>query len=368
MRKYIFIILFSIFLFGCASTNNVEKKPRIDSDNRKLEAAFKNYGGYDVLVERGFDIHSLDYIKNQAEFIYALQPYWYDEEGNPLDNHFGYYNEKDYYDTTAGGLQVLRKFSNVCFEDKYGTKEELLNEGYIENKTMFYYPSNGEKDWRVGYWNSGIDNNSKYADNFKHTYSQLNHGNYGFYGDEDCIVIKFFNHKENDNFSEFFSEAEDVNVIIVDLINDGGGNLYSAQSLINGLKLLKNKKIYILTSNITGSCGEHTAAGIKKLCSNVKIIGFDTAGVKDYASGDGTNYNFLKLHMKKITFSMKYNSLFKEITDCSSSLIKEGVGLLPDYWAINYIDMEKSIEFDLGEDYFSWSKERKLSDMIGKCH
>ncbi len=363
MRKYIFIILFSIFLFGCASTNNVEKKPRIDSDNRKLEAAFKNYGGYDVLVERGFDIHSLDYIKNQAEFIYALQPYWYDEDGNPLDNHFGYYNEKDYYDTTAGGLQVLRKFSNVCFEDKYGTKEELLNEGYIENKTMFYYPSNGEKDWRVGYWNSGIDNNSKYADNFKHTYSQLNHGNYGFYGDEDCIIIKIFNHKENDNFSEFFSEAEDVNVIIVDLTNDGGGSILSGVNFINSLKLLENKKIYILISNYTASCGEMIASNMKN-CPNTKIIGIDTEGTVKYAI-NYISYSFPKLGIKNIYLPCLF---IDEYYNNASSLIKEGVGLLPNYWAINYIDMENSIEFDLGEDYFSWSKERKLSDMIGKCH
>ena len=104
MKKYIFIILFSIFLFGCASTNNVEKKPRIDSDNRKLEAAFKNYGGYDVLVERGFDIHSLDYIKNQAEFIYALQPYL----DIVFDDNFPYFwNEMI--------LQEVYLFSSVAF-------------------------------------------------------------------------------------------------------------------------------------------------------------------------------------------------------------------------------------------------------------
>lgn len=38
------------------------------------------------------------------------------------------------------------------FSKEYGTKDELLKKGYVENETMFYYPSNGEKDWRVGEW------------------------------------------------------------------------------------------------------------------------------------------------------------------------------------------------------------------------
>ena len=75
-----------------------------------------------------------------------------------------------------------------------------------------------------------------------------------------------------------------------------------------------------------------------------------------------------KIYFPHSLYDGSYKSDLYKMINYTQSLIKEGIGLLPDYWAINYIDIENSIEFDLGEDYFSWSKDRKLSDMIGKCY
>lgn len=66
----------------------------------------------------------------------------------PLDNHHSFSvkdENKKWYNSTE-----YRK--HVKFSKEYGTKDELLKKGYVENETMFYYPSNGEKDWRVGKW------------------------------------------------------------------------------------------------------------------------------------------------------------------------------------------------------------------------
>ena len=110
-----------------------------------------DYIFYPEMVERGFDVHQLDNMKIDGEMFEYIESFFRpnDEKGwLPLDNHhvFRIIDENGKWFT--GGSYHKR----VLFSKEYGTKDELLEKGYVENETMFYYPSNGEKDWRVGKW------------------------------------------------------------------------------------------------------------------------------------------------------------------------------------------------------------------------
>jgi hypothetical protein len=345
MKNFIFVILFSIFLFGCATTNSVESKPRIKSDNLRLEAAMKNYAGYDELVKRGFDIHSLDYIENQGDFYNALAPYFYGEDGTTLDNHFG--------------EGMFQKYNYIYFKNKFGTKEELLNEGYVENETMFYYPSNGEKDWRVGYfdakniYSSGLE--------IKHK-GNLSHSTYGFSEDKDYIFIKIFEHPDNVNtYSDFFSKAKKKNVIIIDLSENCGGSIKDGENFINGFSSLKDKKIYCLIGR-TSSCGERVVSKLLEKCPDIKLIGTNTRGIDRYGINFSTDiYNFKKLGI--------LNLVIPSMSDSNFSYDREGIGIFPDYWANTLEDIEKTINFDLKYNFFGHAMgQKQLSTMIDGCY
>ena len=345
MKNFIFVILFSIFLFGCATTNSVESKPRIKSDNLRLEAAMKNYAGYDELVKRGFDIHSLDCIENQGDFYNALAPYFYGEDGSTLDNHFG--------------EGMFQRYNYIYFKNKFGTKEELLNEGYVENETMFYYPSNGEKDWRVGYlYSRNVDYNGL---EIKHD-GNLSHSTYGFSEDKDYIYIKIYKHSYNVNtYSDFFSKAKNKNVIIIDLSENYGGSVKDGENFINGFSSLKDKKIYCLIGR-TGSCGEYVTSKLLEKYPNIKLIGTNTRGISRY----GINFNTDIHNFKKLGI---LNLVIPSMDDYNSPYNKEGIGIFPNYWANTLEDIEKTINFDLKYNFFGRAMgQKRLSKMIDGCY
>ena len=103
------------------------------------------------MVERGFDVHQLDNMKIDGEMFEYIESFFRlnDEKGwCALDNHHFLGLE----DENGKWLTGSSYYKRVLFSKEYGTKDELLKKGYVENETMFYYPSNGEKDWRVGKW------------------------------------------------------------------------------------------------------------------------------------------------------------------------------------------------------------------------
>ena len=153
MKKFILSLFFVIFaLFNVCGEDLLHPVIRddIDEDVKKIELALVDYVLYPELVERGFDVHQLDNMKIDGELWEYVESFFRPniEKGwLPLDNHhmFSIKDENGWH-----ASKTYRKW--VKFSNEYGTKDELLKKGYVENETMFYYPSNGEKDWRVGKW------------------------------------------------------------------------------------------------------------------------------------------------------------------------------------------------------------------------
>ena len=364
MRKFIFAILFSIFFIGCASTSisPIEEKPKIDDENLKLEAYMKTYAGYPELVKRGFDIHSLDYIKSKEEFVNALKPYFYDyEDGTAFDNHFGVYSSIQ---------DELSTCYRPVFTDEYGTKDELLKKGYVENETMFYYPSNGEKDWRVG---KRISNHLIQSPGNDHLSGwlvpgtlYLNPKSYGFVEKDDFILLRIAEHPRNPNsYSDFFKKAKKKNIIIIDLTWDMGGCADDALSFLRGFKSLKDKKVIVLAGGGTRSCGEYLLANLKTY-PNVTVIGGSSIGATRYSVDLTDFHDFPKLGIMKFTVSHHISGSILELGKNVKHLLKEGIGISPDYWVSTEEDCIKCINLVAGYELFPVEKNVLFNLMLFK--
>ena len=154
MKKFILSLFFVIFALFNVSWEDLLRpviRDDIDEDVKKIEQALVDYVLYPELVERGFDVHQLDNMKIDGEMFEYIESFFRPniEKGwLPLDNHhvFRIIDENGKWFTGSS------YHKRVLFSNEYGTKDELLKKGYVENETMFYYPSNGEKDWRIGKW------------------------------------------------------------------------------------------------------------------------------------------------------------------------------------------------------------------------
>ena len=400
MRKFIFI-LFSIFFIGCATTN-VQPKEKINPENLRLEAAIKSHPGYDILVQRGFDIHSLDNVSNALQLAAKLSPYWFDENGYPLDNHFyikdnygkdvPFYNEHD----------DKRKSCPYIKEYERGTKEELLAKGYIENVTMFHSPTNYEKDWVAGYFSDdpGIPNaqnsnkqNSKNKNDYRiigpimpsadRIKGGVTKDSYEYYEAEKFAYIRIYEHPCNANsYSDFLKIAKKKDVIIINLCGASGGYPSDGATFVKGIKSLKNKKIYVLIDCLTASCDELVAANLSLLL-NAKLIGCQTNGMTNYSIDIEHPYKFSELGISEMAHCVSgWCNVDPEFHKRVKHLLKEGVGLYPDYWcntfsfversdilindgihkvrvvekfSIDYSNIIKIINYDMGYEYFPLS-------------
>lgn len=319
MKRFFYLVILSFFFISCASTGSIEKAPKINPENKRLIALFRDtYAGYKDMVAKGFDIHSLDYITNFSEFSQAVLPYLINEDGTCMDNHLWIEN-----------LHNL-KYQRINFSDKFGTKEELLSQGYIENETMFYYPSNGEKNWRVG---------RKYISSKSPTsnYTGTKHFDFSNYG--NCSIITFYYFEDNDNYSEMISSIKKnkSKYIVVNLADCRGGSVERVNYLLNS-SIFSNKKVYVITSNFTGSAAERFTLFLKKKYNAIQV-GNSTSGTVAYG---------LKEELNNISFpNLRINILMlptNKFTDMPE--VKESIGLSPDFWAITSRDIKIAIELD----------------------
>jgi hypothetical protein len=367
MKKFILSLFFVIFaLFNVCGEDLLHPVIRddIDEDIKKIEQALVDYVLYPELVERGFDIHRLDNMKIDGEMFEYIESFFRpnDEKGwCALDNH----HELSIKDENGKEFRDQSYKRAVIFSNEYGTKDELLKKGYVENETMFYYPSNGEKDWRVGKWQwsyygrdfSGNNKGKKILKyNAPSRFSGTSHEKMAFrnsktlYGEQGrqgrwfgivetkkSVIIDF------DFIDDYINEVKfpKKDYLIIDLSCGNGGNIGVARTFAKTLKKSKYKKIIIITNDTT-SASENL----------VQLLSDDQRVIK---IGLNTNGRYRIITSKGHRFSIEKEFYFGsgEIDDAkiNSDLRNiEGIGFYPDIWADNFDDVLKNI-WNITGDY-----------------
>ncbi len=340
MKKFILSLFFVIFaLFNVCGEDLLHPVIRddIDEDIRIIEEAFIRYSRYDELVERGFDIHKLDFMTTENEIYYYAEPFFaYNEEKGwlPIDNHHQlFYTSEKGYHLNSGGYH-----RSVYFSDEYGTKKELLKKGYIENETMFYYPSNGEKDWRVGEWkwHNGLSI-AYFKPNYAYADITYRYGNKQTYDNiytvetEKSLMITPKAVYDGLKDWDYFPRKDNL---IINLDGNSGGNENAAVSFSENIKNTKYKKIIVIIGD-TNSAGEEITSFLKK-DKRVILIGRNTNGmIVNYAGG------YFKSNIASGNLPDKKNK---------NDIAPEGIGILPDIWANNTYDIFKNL-WQITKDY-----------------
>ena len=350
MKKFILSLFFVIFaLFNVCGEDLLHPVIRddIDEDVKKIELALVDYVFYPEMVERGFDVHQLDNMKIDGEMFEYIESFFRpnDEKGwVALDNHHVFsIKDKNGKWHQSSSYRKWVKFSN-----EYGTKDELLKKGYVENETMFYYPSNGEKDWRVGEW-------TWY--NWK---GELKGGNAGtklnFVGMNEIYknifvletkksyVIKYEGHIDH-NINDNIKSIPKKDYLIINLLNNDGGSPVESLKFAETIKSSKAKKIIVLIDNAS-SAGERLI-GFLKEDKRVICIGENTNG-QMVGFGPKQVVNIKNEYKVYLTLPTSTNSTGKYISDPSL----EGIGFIPDIWIANNneVDFMKNI-WNLTKDY-----------------
>ena len=341
----------------------------IDEDIKKIEQALVDYVLYPEMVERGFDVHRLDNMEIGFELWDYIESFFrpnVEKDWNALDTH----HMLCIKDENGKWITNPNYHKWVKFSNEYGTKDELLKKGYVENETMFYYPSNGEKDWRVGEWTWFDWNGWSQSSPYEHTHickMAFADGKY-VYGDgkttcwfgmletKKSVVIDF--HEVRDHINNVSLPKKEN--LIIDMSTCMGGSCNAAEKFATKIKNSKYKKIFIIM-NDTASAGEYM---IELLDDDKRVvkIGLNTSGACRLAGDKTTNTN---LSIKK---DNKEIILFLFTIDTSSPS-KEGIGIIPDIWANNLLDVflnlwsltgDYELKIDLGAfgdvEYSNYSK------------
>ena len=346
MKKFILSLFFVIFaLLNVCGEDLLHPVIRddIDEDVKKIEQALVDYVLYPEMVERGFDVHQLDNMKIDGEMFEYIESFFRPniEKGwLPLDNHhvFRIIDENGKWFTGSS------YHKRVLFSNEYGTKDELLKKGYVENETMFYYPSNGEKDWRVGKW-SWYDWYGEWNVNFvtECNFEGMREINksISILETKKSYVIKIDGGVFDDTFENINLPKKEY--LIIDALYCTGGKSNECRKLVEQIKKSKYKKIIVLIDN-TSSAGERLVLFLKD-DERVTYIGENTNGQLEGRNPESILNLFDK--NEKIRFGIKL-STDDNILDIP--FLGEGIGCLPNIWAQNTLDIMKNL-WNLTEDY-----------------
>lgn len=341
MKKFILSLFFVIFaLFNICGEDLLHPVIRddIDEDVKKIELALVDYIFYPEMVERGFDVHQLDNMKIGFELWDYVESFFRpnDEKGLlPLDNHHVF----RIIDENGKWLTGSSYHKRVLFSNEYGTKDELLKKGYVENETMFYYPSNGEKDWRVGKWSwydwYGDWNFNRATECNFEGMKEIKANNTYILETKKSYVIKIDGGIYNDTFENINLPKKEY--LIIDALHCTGGKVKPALDFAEEIKKSKYKKIIVLIDD-TASAAERLVYALKK-DDRVIYIGENTNGLME-----GLNPKVIISEKGKITLKLSK----KDFSPDPSFL--EGIGYIPDIWAQNTLDIMKNL-WRITEDY-----------------
>ncbi len=310
----IFTLIFSVF----AGDN---KKA-----HRELRREFEKFSGLSELKARGFDLKKLDEIDDMTEMKNYLEAYFVDENGMPLDNHvfiqFILMNKKYRVRT---GMSMF-----IDFSDEYGSKDELLEKGYIENENIFYYPLyNGE--WHEDGYRVG----KKYMSNEKYNDRSFNYS----VNSEKALLVglgDFFIENNKDDNKEYYDEISKSKkeYLILDLSRNKGGSLSSYDGLVKSVKKMSPKEIFILCNSTTKSMGECVCYLIEN-DTNIKttIIGYPTwGGLNGGKKSKIIKFDYFDIEVWLDDSYGKENGQEQSLPFGKQHNLTEGIGFTPDIY------------------------------------
>lgn len=315
MKKFFisFVLIISL-LFNVFADNKQAHK--------ELREVFENYGLLPELIEKGFSLDKLDEIDDPIEMRDYLQPFFMDENGMPLDNHANI----NFKSLNGKGVGFVKTFSymHIDWSDEYGSKDELLKKGYKEDE-IFYYPYfNGE--WKDGYRVGKKYMGGLLSDEFFNEPFIVENENTLY-----CGLCSFY--EENNTYYNTIKSSK-KKYLVLDISGNSGGFDASYRKLVDAIKKMKPKKVFLLINHSTFSMGDYCAFYLKKDLSNIDtvLIGTPTEGGVSACKG--------KEH--KISFDdFTVNTSLGPATYGEYHLMQEGIGATPDIYSSSH---EESME------------------------
>lgn len=347
MKKFIFS-LFLIFtvLFNAAAYEPGRDWIKASNPNagKELKALFKDYCFLSDLEKNGFNLNDLENLSTPAEIDDYFDKYSRNSDNTPVDNHL-VISSWDYETNTSCRCAGYHAIRTIEYENIFGTKEELEAKGYIENETMFYYPSYwktyDENRYRVGKLVFSEDKCHVYAENY---FKIKTDNNWLYVRIGDFMPIDDANLIEKPEFLNIRKEIESSKKanLIIDLRANCGGRGEIYLKLISSIKKMKPKNIYLLIDTYTASCGELCAESLEKdLNKKVIRIGSPTCG-----ANVGTE-----------TVVIDYGTFGLEIKFARNSYRRvnrpEGYGVMPDVFTEDDSDAKTYLKMMLNDPNFN---------------
>lgn len=348
MKKFFisFVLIISLLF------NVFAEYASMETVHKELREFVETCAYFDILKDRGLDLDKLDSIEDPKELCEYLGQFFIDENGYPLDNHAHIschnYNKHESH-------EYIQRTTRVVYSDEYGSKDELLAKGYIENETMFYYPYfNGE--WKDGYrvgkkvLESPLYASHKDIEYSINTKKSLFVGIPSFTEEYSCV-------------NEIKKSKKDY--LIIDLTYNRGGADHIYDILVKNIKKMKPKEIFIFVGPFSMSQAEYATVLIGKE-TNIKttVVGAPTFGMwisaldtKSFWIDDGYCLSFGLLHDKE---AYKLYSKFRT----------EGIGAAPDIYADNFMDSLEIVKHLIGDEELSLLNDHPLAyrDRNGNSH
>lgn len=309
MKKFFisFVLIISL-LFNVFADNKQAHK--------ELREVFENYGLLPELIEKGFNLKKLDKLNTPEEIVSYLQPFFKDENGMPLDNH-GWFYIKD------PRLSVdMHASLQIDWSDEYGSKDELLKKGYKEDE-IFYYPYfNGE--WRDGY---------RVGKKFMGHILSYEFFNESFIVENEntlyCGLCSFYEGENDTSYDKIKSSKKKY--LVLDISGNSGGFASSYRKLVDAIKKMKPKKVFLLINRGTFSMGDYCAFYLKKDLLNIDtvLIGTPTEGGVSTCTGDEHQISF---------DDFTINASLGPATYGEYHLMQEGIGATPDIYTSSHLE------------------------------
>ncbi len=315
--------------------SKIEFKPDVKKENRRLEGVFIIFNKLEILQNEGFDLHKLAYVTKPEEIINYLQPFFLSKKGYPRDLHTNIsIQTKDY---KYSSIKQTSRY--IVFNDEYGSKQQLAKKGYVENKTMFYYPYHdgkfwqGKNDWRSGKMIMAMPN---------YQYQQTEYA-LMYYTTDKSVYFKFRNFPHPLNGGPEIEDAELQEMInklsketgkenvIFDITKNTGGDGFTSQKISEAVKQSGIQNVYIVMDKGAFSCGDHFPLESKTWLfkdQKVTLVGYPTMG--GTGSGDMEEY-IINFPDFEVTADIA-------TTFTQSETEHEGWGATPDVYADNLDD------------------------------